>query len=63
MAKYEYTGDAELVFPTLGIIVNKGDTFEAPEGFKADGVVPSNKSNKVSAPAPVADEVTAEEVK
>lgn len=63
MAKYEYNGDAELVFPTLGIIVNKGDSFEAPDGLVADGVTVSGKPSKVSAPAPVADETTTEEVK
>lgn len=65
MAKYEYTGDSELVFPTLGITVKKGDVFEAPEGLVANGVVSSNaKTTKVSAPEVVADETaTTEDVK
>ena len=66
MAKYEYNGDAELVFPTLGIIVKKGDSFEAPDGLVAAGVTVSGKSSKVSTPVsePVVDETTStEEVK
>jgi hypothetical protein len=59
MAKYEYNGDSELVFPTLGITVNKGDVFEAPEGLVVDGVVSSSgKATKISAPVVVADEET-----
>lgn len=38
MATYEYTGDSELVFPTLGITVNKGDVFEAPADLSAASV-------------------------
>lgn len=66
MAKYEYNGDSELVFPTLGITVKKGDVFEAPEGLVADGVVSSNAktTTKVSAPEVAADETaTTEDVK
>ena len=59
MAKYEYNGDSELVFPTLGITVNKGDVFEAPEGLVVDGVTASSsKATKFSAPVVVADEET-----
>lgn len=38
MATYEYTGEAELVFPTLGITVKKGDVFEAPADLSAASV-------------------------
>ena len=46
MPKYEYVGEGERVFPSLGITAKKGDVFEAPEGFKAMGVnlVGSNKT-------------------
>lgn len=59
MAKYDYNGDSELVFPSLGLVVNKGDSFEGPDGITADGVTVSGKAPKVSAPAPVADDLTA----
>ena len=66
MAKYEYNGDTELVFPTLGIIVKKGDLFEAPDGLVAVGVSVSGKSSKVSTSVsePAVDVTTStEEVK
>ena len=31
--KYKYTGTDERVFPTLGITVQPGDEFDAPEDF------------------------------
>jgi len=46
MAKYVYTGDQTLVFPTLGLTVNNGDVFDAPAGLVADGVS-INSSKKV----------------
>lgn len=46
MPKYQYIGEGTRTFPSLGVVVNKGDTFEAPEGFQAMGVqlVGSNKT-------------------
>ena len=38
MPRYEYTGEGERVIPDLKLIVKKGDTFDAPDGFKATGV-------------------------
>lgn len=38
MATYTYNGDQELVLPTLGLTVKKGDTFEGPEGLNIAGV-------------------------
>ena len=38
MPRYEYTGEGEIVIPDLKLILNKGDTFDAPDGFKASGV-------------------------
>lgn len=52
MAKYQYNGDAERSFPTLGVTVKKGDTFDGPEGLIAPGV--SLVSSAKSAPAAVA---------
>jgi hypothetical protein len=47
--KYEYNGESELVFPTLGITVNKGDSFDGPEGLTAQGL--SLASSAKTAPA------------
>ena len=52
MAKYQYHGDDERSFPTLGITVKKGDTFDGPEGLNAPGL--SLDSSAKSAPAAVA---------
>lgn len=38
MPRYEYTGEDERVIPDLSLVVKKGDTFDAPDGFKASGV-------------------------
>lgn len=39
MPRYEYIGEGERVIPDLKLIVKKGDTFDAPDGFMAQGVV------------------------
>lgn len=49
MPKYEYNGSTERSFPTLGITVKKGDSFEGPEGLTAPGL--SLASSAKSAPA------------
>jgi hypothetical protein len=41
MPLFTYEGEQELVFPSLGVTVNYGDTFEAPEDFTAANVVPA----------------------
>ena len=56
MASFTYTGEEELVFPTLGVTVNKGDTIDAPADFDN----PNFTAGK-GKPAPVAtstEEVT-----
>lgn len=49
MPKYEYNGEVELVFPTLGITAKKGDSFDGPEGLTAQGL--SLASSAKTAPA------------
>ncbi len=49
MPKYEYNGETELVFPTLGITAKKGDSFDGPEGLTAQGL--SLASSARTAPA------------
>lgn len=43
--KYKYTGTDERVFPTLGITVQPGDEFEAPEDFKSSDVTSAKESS------------------
>ena len=58
MATYIYSGEQELVFPTLGLVVNKGDQFDAPEGLVVAGVsIATGKKAKAVEPV-VADEPT-----
>ena len=49
MARYTYNGDEDRTFPSLGITVKKGDSFDGPEGLRARGL--SLDSNAKSAPA------------
>ena len=49
--KYKYVGEAEKVFPHLGITVKPGDEFDAPAGFVATGVIAADaKSHSLSKP-------------
>jgi hypothetical protein len=48
MAKFVYNGEAELVFPTLGVTVSKGDIFDAPDDFTAANVAPVKGKSKAS---------------
>ena len=46
--KFVYTGESEIVFPTLGITVKQGDSFDAPDDFSAPFVSPF--ANKLATP-------------
>lgn len=61
MARFQYNGDAEMVFPSIGVTVKKGDQFDAPSDFVAVGVSPvSSQSKKAPEPTPsVASDTTA----
>ena len=59
MATYIFSGENETVFPSLGVTVNYGDTFEAPDGLIAEGVAVSTKSTKSKAD-PIVDPAPAE---
>ena len=62
MPRYEYKGDAERTFPSLGITVKKGDSFDGPAGLRAPGL--SLASNAKTAPAvPTAPKEEPEEIK
>ena len=60
MATFKYSGDQDLVFPTLGIIVRSGDVFEAPADLTAEGleIVTDSKSAGKTSKAVSADPVT-----
>ena len=61
MARYIYNGDEDRVFPSLGITVKKGESFDGPEGLRARGL--SLDSNAKSAPAvPTAPKETVKEI-
>jgi hypothetical protein len=53
VASFTYTGEEELVFPTLGVTVNKGDTIDAPDDFN-NPLFTAAKTK--SAPAPTSTE-------
>lgn len=59
MPRYEYNGEVERSFPTLGITVKKGDSFDGPEGLTAPGL--SLVSSAKSAPAATAPKEKAKE--
>ena len=48
--KYKYTGTDERVFPSLGVVVNSGDEFDAPENFSAADVVPASGGKTFTKP-------------
>ena len=39
MATFTYKGEGERVFPSIGITVKSGDSFEAPSDFDAPDVL------------------------
>jgi len=39
MAQFKYLGEDDREFPTLGLTVNAGDVFDAPDDFVATNVV------------------------
>lgn len=52
MPKYEYNGIDERSFPTLGITVKKGDSFEGPEGLTAPGLTIASSAKSAPAVSP-----------
>jgi len=57
--RYEYKGEVERSFPTLGITVKKGDVFDGPEGLRAPGLSLAEPAK--SAPAAQAPKEKAKE--
>lgn len=51
MATWQYNGDQQLVLPTLGVVVSKGDQFDGPDDLDLpDFTLAKGKASK---PAPV----------
>ena len=50
MARYIYNGEEDRTFPSLGITVKKGESFDGPEGLRARGLSLDSNATK-SAPA------------
>jgi hypothetical protein len=49
LATYQYDGEQELVLPTLGVTVKKGEQFDAPDGLVIAGVsIASGKKAKAA---------------
>jgi hypothetical protein len=46
MATFTYTGSDERVFPSISVVVQPGDTFEAPDDFSAANVSPKSTKSK-----------------
>lgn len=60
--KYKYVGEAEKVFPHLGLTVKPGDEFDAPAGFVAVDVIEADaKSHSPFKPKAKDDEVKVQE--
>jgi hypothetical protein len=53
--KFTYNGTDERVFPSLSIVVQPGDSFEAPDDFSAANVS-APKSKPVKDPTPTVGE-------
>jgi hypothetical protein len=51
MAKYQYDGESELYFPSLGLTIKNGDIFDAPDDLSAPGVTLVTKSKNTPAPS------------
>ena len=60
MARYIYNGDEDRTFPSLGITVKKGDSFDGPEGLRARGLSLASSAPKT---APAVAEAPKEAVK
>jgi hypothetical protein len=60
MARYTYNGEGSRTFPTLGITVKKGESFDGPEGLRARGLSLAQSAPKT---APAVSEAPKEAVK
>jgi len=52
MATYQFTGDQETIFPSLGVMVKPGDTFDAPDGIVASNLTLASSKKTTPVPTP-----------
>jgi len=48
MATFTFTGEQTTVFPTIGVTVDVGDSFDAPDDFVSEFVTLTGKIKKVA---------------
>lgn len=63
MATYVYNGEVEIVYPTLGLTLTPGDTFDSIEELDLPDVSLSTKKNKTTSvvePETVSEPVVAD---
>lgn len=58
MATYQYTGTDQRDFPTLGVTVNPGDTFDAVDGLTVDKLTLVTGSKKATPVAVISESTT-----
>ena len=58
MATYQYNGTDQRDFPTLGVTVNPGDTFDAVDGLTVDGLTLATGSKKTTTVAVTSESTT-----
>ena len=63
MATFTYNGPDERIFPTISVVVQPGESFEAPDDFSATDVTPAAAQKKAAAapaaPAPTTPSTSA----
>jgi hypothetical protein len=59
--KYKYIGTDERVFPSLGVVVNSGEEFDAPDNFSAPDCVPSGVAKGFTKPTTPSTETKKQE--
>ena len=60
MATFTFNGEQAMVFPTIGVTAQPGDSFDAPDDFTVDGVTSAKASKKVTATIETAPEPATE---
>ena len=60
MATYQYNGDGEREFPTLGLTVKPGDTFESKDEIISADVTLASAPKKTPTPSAAPDSTVGE---
>jgi len=62
MARYTYNGEGERTFPSLGITVKKGESFDGPDGLRARGLSLASSAPKTAPAVPTAPKEAVKEI-